>query len=47
MAYKTINPYTGEEVKSFDEITKPVLDGKLQQTAACFETWEGTNEKWK
>jgi len=39
MAYKTVNPCTGEEVKSFDEISKQALDGKLQKAAACFETW--------
>lgn len=39
MAYKTINPYTGEEIKSFDEISKQALDGKLQKAAACFEDW--------
>jgi succinate-semialdehyde dehydrogenase/glutarate-semialdehyde dehydrogenase len=39
MAYKTVNPYTGEEIKSFDEISKHALDGKLQDAATCFETW--------
>ncbi len=39
MAYKTVNPFTGEEVKSFDEISKQELDEKLQKASACFETW--------
>ncbi len=43
MAFKTVNPYTGEEVKSFDEINKQALDEKLQQAAKCFESWRKTN----
>ncbi|CAN5871360.1 NAD-dependent succinate-semialdehyde dehydrogenase [soil metagenome] len=39
MAYKTVNPFTGEEVRSFDEISKEALNGKLQKAAACFKTW--------
>ena len=39
MAYKTVNPYTGEEVKSFDEINKQALDEKLQKAEACFKIW--------
>ncbi len=43
MAYKTVNPFTGEEIKSFDEISKQVLNEKLQKAAACYETWRKTN----
>ena len=43
MAYKTVNPYTGETIKSFDEISKEALDDKLQKAAACFETWRKTS----
>ncbi len=43
MAYKTVNPYTGETLKSFDEITKEDLDNKLDQAAACFESWRKTS----
>lgn len=39
MAYNTVNPYTGESLKSFDEISKEALKEKLQKAAACFETW--------
>ncbi len=39
MAYQSVNPYTGEEVKSFDEISKKELNGKLQTAADCYETW--------
>lgn len=43
MAYKTVNPYTGETIKLFDEISKQALDEKLQKAAICFETWRKTN----
>lgn len=39
MAYKTVNPFTGVEIKSFDEISKKELDGKLKKAAAFFEIW--------
>ncbi len=34
MAYKTINPYTGKELKSFDEFTDEALENKLQAAQA-------------
>ncbi len=43
MAYKTVNPYTGEDVKSFDEISNQDLDEKLQRASACFEIWRNTS----
>lgn len=43
MAYKTVNPYTGETIKSFDEITKEALHEKIQKAAACFEAWRKTS----
>ena len=43
MSYKTINPYTGKEVKSFDEISKEALDGKLHSASSCFKTWRETS----
>jgi len=39
MAYKTVNPFTGEVITSFAEIHQQAIDGKLQKAAACFETW--------
>lgn len=42
MAYKTINPFTGKEVTSFDEISTTELKENLQQAATCFETWRKT-----
>ncbi len=39
MAYKTVNPFTGEDLKTFEEITTDSLNTKLQKAEACFETW--------
>ncbi len=49
MAYKTVNPFTGKEVKTFNEINTAELEEKLQQAATCFETWRNTpfNERKK
>ena len=49
MAFKTVNPFTGEEVKSFNEISITELEEKLQKAATCFETWRNTgfNERKK
>ena len=43
MAFKTVNPFTEETVKSFDEISKEVLEEKLQSAAACFEKWRSSS----
>ncbi len=42
MAYKTVNPYTGETIKSFDEISEQALSGQVQKAAICYETWRTT-----
>ena len=49
MAFKTVNPFTGEEVKSFNEISTAELNEKLKQAATCFENWRNTtfNERKK
>jgi succinate-semialdehyde dehydrogenase / glutarate-semialdehyde dehydrogenase len=39
MSYQSINPYNGEIVKSFDEITDQKLDTAIAAAAACFGTW--------
>lgn len=43
MAFKTVNPFTEETVKSFDEISGEALQEKVQQAAVCFETWRNTS----
>lgn len=49
MAFQTINPFTGEKLKSFNEISTAELDEKLQKAATCFDTWRktGFNERKK
>jgi succinate-semialdehyde dehydrogenase / glutarate-semialdehyde dehydrogenase len=39
MSYKSINPFTGETLKSFDEITDKQLEAVLSNAQACFEKW--------
>ena len=42
MAYQSTNPYTGQVVKTFDELSDAQLQGKLQLAADCFENdWRG------
>ncbi len=43
MAYKTVNPFTEETVKSFDEISREALNEKLQKASVCFETWRNSS----
>lgn len=43
MAFKTINPFTGKDVKSFDDMSEQALEEKLQKAAACFKTWRNTD----
>ncbi len=39
MAFQTVNPFTEETVKSFEEFNENTLDDKLQKSALCFEAW--------
>jgi succinate-semialdehyde dehydrogenase/glutarate-semialdehyde dehydrogenase len=39
MAYQTINPATGEVLKTFPEITDSALDQIVDRAHACFEMW--------
>ncbi len=40
MSYQTINPYTGELLRSFDEHTDPQLETAIAKAATCFDTWK-------
>ena len=42
MAYQSISPYNGKELKSFEELTDKQLETALETAAACFETWRTT-----
>ena len=39
MPYQSLNPATGELLKSFPEITGPQLEAKLVAASACFAVW--------
>lgn len=43
MSYKTVNPFTGKEVKSFEEISEEELVKKLEKSSDCFEDWRKTS----
>jgi succinate-semialdehyde dehydrogenase/glutarate-semialdehyde dehydrogenase len=39
MAYQSLNPFNGELVKSFEDITDAQFETKLATAQTCFETW--------
>jgi len=39
MTYQSINPFSGEPVESFAEMTAQELEAAIAAAAACFETW--------
>ena len=39
MSYQSINPATGEVLKSFEEMTGEQLEIALETAAGCFEKW--------
>ena len=39
MTYRSVNPYDGQTLKTFEELTDPQLDKALEAAATCFETW--------
>ena len=43
MSYQSINPYTGELVKSFDQHTDTQLEAAMATAATCFEAWRHTS----
>ena len=40
MAYKSINPYDGKTLKTFEELTDQQLDKAVSTASACFEVWK-------
>lgn len=42
MTYQSVNPYNGEVLKSFDEITDRQLETALATASTCFQTWRQT-----
>lgn len=39
MSYQSINPFNGELVKTFDELSGPQLESAIATAARCFEKW--------
>jgi succinate-semialdehyde dehydrogenase / glutarate-semialdehyde dehydrogenase len=42
MAYQSINPYNGETLKTFEELSDKQLESAIATAATCFETWRHT-----
>src|SRR6478672_10798101 len=42
MTYKSVNPYDGKVLKTFEEFTDKQLEMALETAATCFETWRHT-----
>lgn len=40
MAYKSVNPYTQKELKSFDTITNETLEKKIELATKVFQSWQ-------
>lgn len=43
MAYSSVNPFNGELLKSFDQLTDKQLEQKLTTAENCYKTWKHTN----
>jgi succinate-semialdehyde dehydrogenase / glutarate-semialdehyde dehydrogenase len=39
MTYQSINPFSGEPVETYDEMSDQELDAAITTAAKCFETW--------
>jgi succinate-semialdehyde dehydrogenase/glutarate-semialdehyde dehydrogenase len=39
MTYQSVNPYSGEILKTFDRLTDQQLESALASAATCFESW--------
>ena len=39
MAYKSVNPNSGETLKTFEELSDSQLETAIANAASCFETW--------
>ena len=42
MSYQSVNPYNGETLKTFDELTDEQLEKSIATAATCFKTWRQT-----
>jgi len=42
MSYQSVNPYDGEILKTFEELTDQQVETAIETAATCFETWRHT-----
>jgi len=40
IAYKSVNPFNGKTVKTFEELTDKQLDAAIATAEACYKTWK-------
>ena len=43
MEYQSINPYTGQSVKTFVQLTNEQLEAKIARSSSTYETWKKTS----
>lgn len=43
MSYQSVNPYDGEILQTFQELTDQQVETAIETAAACFETWRRTS----
>ena len=43
MAYKSVNPYNGETLATFDELSGEALETAIARAADCFGSWRRTS----
>ena len=39
MAYKSVNPYNGKALETFQELTNKQLEKEIKTSVTCFENW--------
>ena len=39
MAYKSVNPYNGKVLKTFEELTNKQLEKAIKTAVTCFDSW--------
>jgi succinate-semialdehyde dehydrogenase/glutarate-semialdehyde dehydrogenase len=45
MTYQTVNPFTGDTLKTFPTLSDAELETAVAQAASCFESWRHTSYK--
>ena len=43
MSYQSVNPYNGETLRTFDELTDEQLEAAMATAASCFDAWKRTD----